>query len=144
MSAYSRRRPWAAICLLALSWPTSAYSQGTLADYERSERISKWTANKVFRTAVNPIWSADGDRFTYRVELPGGEVEFVAVDAVKGERKLAFDHEKLAAALGKLRGADVSAKKLPIDQVAVAAAGDSFRFNASGNRYECTLPDYEL
>src|SRR5436190_11065672 len=144
MSACSRCHPWTAICLLALAWPAPGYSQGTLADYERSDRIAKWTANKVFRTSVTPNWSGDSDRFTYRVDLPGGEVEFIAVDAVKGERRLAFDHYKLAVALRELRGADVPATKLPIDQVALDAAGNKFRFNASGKRYECTLPDYEL
>lgn len=144
MSVLARLRPSTAICLLALASPAPVYSQGTLADYERSERIAKWTANKVFRTSVTANWSGNGDRFTYRVDLPGGEVEFVAVDAVKGERRLAFDHAKLAAALGKLRGAEVPAAKLPIDQVALDAAGNTFRFNASGKRYECTFPDYEL
>src|SRR5436853_4885911 len=98
MSPSIRLRTSSAICLIALAWPANANSQGTLADYERSERISKWTVDKVFRTSVNPIWSGDGDRFTYRVELLGGEVEFVAVNAVKGERGLAFDHAKLAVA----------------------------------------------
>src|SRR5258707_4414269 len=108
MSASSRLRAWTAICLIALAWPASAYSEGTLADYERSERIAKWTANKVFRTSVVPNWSEGGDRFSYRVDLPGGEREFIAVDAVKGERRIAFDHATLAAALGKLGGKEVS------------------------------------
>jgi dipeptidyl-peptidase-4 len=141
ISSY-RRAP--AIVVFLLLGPAMGFAQGTLADYERSERIAKWTQKKVFRTSVQPNWSTDGDRFTYRVDLADGEVEFITIDAVKGERQLAFDHAKLAAALGKLRGAEVSAKKLPIDQVSLDAAGKSFRFNASGKRYECTLAEYEL
>jgi dipeptidyl-peptidase-4 len=142
MRTSPRFRQWAPLCLIGLAWPTPSLAQGTLADYERSERISKWTANKVFRASVLPNWSGDGDRFTYRVDLPGGESEFIAVDALKGERLFAFDHAKLAAALGKLRDTEVSAKKLPIEQVAMLPA--AFRFNAYGKRYECNLDDYAL
>src|SRR4051812_40878006 len=81
--------------------------QGTLADYERSERLAASTQNKVFRSSVTPNWSADGNWFWYRVDLGGGEREFVSVDVDRGERRPAFDHDRLAKALADLSKKDV-------------------------------------
>jgi dipeptidyl aminopeptidase/acylaminoacyl peptidase len=53
----------------------------------------------VFRDRIEPQWFADDSKFWYRNDLPGGTQEFVVVDAVRGTRELAFNHEALAAAL---------------------------------------------
>ena len=133
-----------AIGLFVMARPPLVNAQGTPADYERAERISQWTQNKVFRTAVVPHWNATGDRFWYRVDRADGEREFVAVDALKGTRQLAFDHAKLADTLGKFRKVEMPAKKLPVDQLMIDPAGAFVRFNAFGKRYECKLPSYEI
>src|SRR5262245_370984 len=98
--------------LLAVIWAAiaPASGQGTLADYERSQRLAASTQNKVFRSSVTPNWSADGKRFWYRVDLSGGEREFISVDATRGERRPAFDHDRLANALADVSKKDISAK----------------------------------
>jgi dipeptidyl-peptidase 4 len=118
--------------------------QGTPADYERAAKFGAWTRNKVFRSAVVPHWSEDGNRFWYRNDLAEDEREFIVVDAVKGTRQLAFDHAKLAAALGKIRKADVAPKHLPVDRLTLDPAGHWLRFDAFGKRYELKSATGEL
>jgi dipeptidyl aminopeptidase/acylaminoacyl peptidase len=130
--------------LIALTCPALAFAQGSAADYARSENFIKWTQDKVFRTSVTPHWSADGERFWYRVDTAKGEWEFIAVDAAKGVRQRAFDHARLAAALAKIGDQEVPAKALPIDVLALDPDGKFVRFNAFGKRYECSLPDNEV
>ncbi|HWY86194.1 MAG TPA: prolyl oligopeptidase family serine peptidase [Gemmataceae bacterium] len=132
------------LTLTLLACPALVHAQGTQSDYDRSAQFAKWTQNKVFRTAVVPHWSTDGDRFWYKVDVAKGEWEFVAVDAAKGARQLAFDHAKLAAALAKTLDQKVSAKMLPIEQLTLDPAGAWMRFTAMDKRYECALPTYEL
>ena len=70
----------------------------TVKDYENAESKMGYNTQKyVDRGNVFPNW-IPGDKFWYRVLTPTGS-EFVLVDAVKGTRTVAFDHEKLAASL---------------------------------------------
>ena len=108
---------------------TDARAQGTKADYERSERLSELSNNKVFRRWVTPHWSADGDRFTYRVQVAADAFEFVLVDAARGTRELAFDHAMLAKSLSEASGQQVEAAKLPFDVLRFGAEFDQFEFS---------------
>jgi dipeptidyl-peptidase 4 len=71
----------------------------------------------VYRDRVEPHWSADGTRFSYRNDLRGGGREFIQVDAGKGIRRLAFDHAQAAATLSKDMGRPVEAGRLPIERL---------------------------
>ncbi len=124
--------------------PAKPAAGGTAADYERAAKLRGLTRDKVFKASVRPHWFAGGDRFWYRNDLAGGEREFVLVDAVKGERKPAFDHERLAAALSKAAGREFKANRLPIDDLTFAEAGDGFHFEAAGRRWKCDPSDYTI
>src|ERR1035441_9854095 len=54
-------------------------------------------AQKVFRDRVEPHWFAGADgvtnQFWYRVNLPGGKMEFVTINAGTGARQTAGHHE---------------------------------------------------
>jgi dipeptidyl aminopeptidase/acylaminoacyl peptidase len=73
---------------------------------------------RVYRDRVTPHWSTDGNRFWYRNDLPGGTREFVLVDAAAGQRAPAFDHDRVATALAKLTGAEVTPSRLPVESLA--------------------------
>lgn len=103
-----------------------ASAQGTPADYERSAGLSAVTRGKVFRDAVEPHWF--GSHFWYKLELPGGTREFIVVDSKTGKRQPAFDHAKLAAALGKSEKKDALPTKLPFEYIDVDE--DKIRFVA--------------
>src|SRR5215510_4999883 len=91
----------AATVLAALS--LSAQQKYTAADYQRAEKFMGYnTTPLVYRSGVRPNWLPD-ERFWYRVTTAEG-AEFILVDPAKGTRTPAFDHVKLAAALGAANG----------------------------------------
>jgi dipeptidyl aminopeptidase/acylaminoacyl peptidase len=117
---------------------------GTGADYERAAGLQALTRNKVLNAAIAPHWSSDGDRFWYRKDLVGGDHEFIVVDAVKGERKPAFDHKRLAAALSKITGKEYLSGRLPIDRLDFAEKDGAFWFTTTAGAWKCDLADYTL
>jgi dipeptidyl aminopeptidase/acylaminoacyl peptidase len=119
-----------------------AFAQGTAADYERAGRLAQLTRDKVFKSRVEPHWFDGNTKFWYRNDLAGGKRAFVLVDAVKGVRQAAFDHERLAAALSKATGKEVRPDRLSLDDLAFD--GDTLRFSAAGKRWRCSLATYEL
>src|SRR5438045_9625190 len=76
----------------------------TAADYARAERFMAYNVAPLVRLpSVRPTWLADG-RFWYR-DTASTRSEFVLVDPVRRTRARAFDHGRLAAALGRGGGA---------------------------------------
>ena len=70
----------------------------TAADYARAEsQLYYNTGALVDNGPITPNW-LPGKRFWYRMLTPTGGA-FVLVDADKGSRTPAFDHQKLAAAI---------------------------------------------
>src|SRR5947209_8294006 len=62
----------------------------------------------VYKAQISAHWFQNNTRFWYRNDLRDGAKEFVVVDAEKGIRRPAFDHQKLAAALSKVAGEQFS------------------------------------
>ena len=58
-------------------------------------------AGRVCKNSIEPNWFDDNKSFWYRNDLADGKREFVVVNADKGVRKPAFDHDRLAQALTK-------------------------------------------
>jgi len=121
-----------------------AQAQGTRSDYERAMGLHDATANKVFRDRVTPHWFADNTRFWYRNDLAENAREFIVVDARAGTRGEAFDHEKLAASLGKVLGKTTDAVRLPIDRIAFDDSASQLSFTCEGRRWQCDLDTYEI
>jgi dipeptidyl-peptidase-4 len=140
-----RYRPWLAILVLCLPSATALVrAQGTAADYKRSSELAELAQKKVFKDRVNPHWLADKRRFWYRNDLPGDVREFILVDAVKGERRLAFDHTALATALSKATGREHRGTNLPIEDLDFSEDNSQVRFRADEMRWKCDLPSYTL
>ncbi|MEW4563794.1 prolyl oligopeptidase family serine peptidase [Bremerella sp. JC770] len=95
----------------------SIFAQGTAADYQRMEQLGRMTAGKVFRDEVTPNWLPGGDHFWYRVRTGQGEHEFVFVDATKGLREPAFDHDKQASQLSEQLKKKVQPTRLPFERI---------------------------
>jgi len=86
---------------------------------------------RVYRSQVKPKWFADNSKFWYCNDLRGGDKEFIVVDAVRGVRELAFDHQAVAQAFGK----DVKATQLPIESLEYDGAGKLTAFVSGTKRY---------
>jgi dipeptidyl aminopeptidase/acylaminoacyl peptidase len=121
-----------------------AGAQGTRSDYERALGLRDATANKVFRDRVTPHWFADNARFWYRNDLSGDAREFILVDARAGTRGPAFNHDRLAASLGKALDKTVEADRLPMDRLVFDDSGSLLSFTCEGRRWQCDLSRYEI
>src|SRR5438094_765236 len=127
-----------------LSSLAAAQAQGTRADYQRANSFRSLTENKVFKAQVKPHWFSNNTRFWYRNDLAGGAREFVLVDAGKGMRRLAFDHERLAVALAKAMGKDLKPDHLPIEQLDFTDNEKALLLRADGKLWKCDLQNYGL
>jgi len=97
----------------------------------------------VYKARITPHWLGNNVQFWYRNDLAGNKREFILVDAEKGTRQPAFDHQKLAAALSKAAGQSVEADKLPFADIEFVDSNNSVQFEASGKTWRCNLNTYE-
>ncbi|GAB4466815.1 MAG: hypothetical protein OHK0029_38380 [Armatimonadaceae bacterium] len=134
----------AAIVVAAVLIAGSAtWAQGTKVDYARALGLRQQTEGKVFRAEVRANWLPGNARFWYRNDLPEGRAEFVLVDAEKAEKKPAFDHGRLAAALSKTLNRAVDPEKLPVERIAFPAPG-SMVVQTGLKTFLCDLATYYL
>ncbi len=118
-------------------------------------------AEGVYKDRITPQWLAGNTRFWYRNNLAGKTKEFVLVDAERGTREPAFDHQKLASALSKAAGVEYKAEQLPFDAIEFAAqpsergrdardtqgqdalaSNEQVRFTVEGTTWACDLASY--
>ena len=119
-------------------------AQGTRSDYERALNLRETIANKVFKDRVTAHWLKDNTRFWYRNDLPEGKREFIFVDAERGIRRHAFDHEKLAVSLAKAANQEIKAEKLAIDRLDFDESDSSLTFSYNNSWWKCDLSSYQI
>jgi dipeptidyl aminopeptidase/acylaminoacyl peptidase len=147
MSSRSRPRLKAALfaaALFALAATTGALAVS--ADEPAPQRKGKGFKGPsgVYRDRVDAHWFAEETKFWYRNDLKGGTKEFILVDAGKGTRGPAFDHQKLAAALSETSGKEYRADRLPFTAIEFARDPKELRFDAAGRRWSCNLDTYAV
>ncbi len=101
----------------------------------RSTSRRETQANKVFKDRIVPHWfvhktpdGAEDTCFWYRNDLKGDTKEFILVNAERGTRQAAFDHQKLASALSKATGVEYEADRLPFKTIEFMDEGKAIRF----------------
>jgi len=115
----------------------------TVKDYENAESKMGYNTQKyVDRGNVSPNWMP-GDKFWYRVLTPSGS-EFVLVDAVKGTRTVAFDHEKLATSLSTATSKKYTGSMLPFQVINYSADGRSLTFRSDGKQWKYDLQNSSI
>ena len=133
--------PVAIFLLVLVFGPVLLSAQDTQADYERAfglrEKVEALALNMPDRHA----WIEKTTRFWYRKSVKGG-FEYNVVDAATLEKKIAFDHEKLAAALTKVLKEKVEAQKLPFRSITFVNKEKSIQFDVRESRYSCDLTTY--
>jgi dipeptidyl aminopeptidase/acylaminoacyl peptidase len=124
-------RTAAGAVLLTLVVAAAAAAPGTPADYERAMGLrERWI--HLTENVADPVTWIDGTtRFYYRKSVKGG-FQFVLVDAQTQQRQPAFDHDKVAAALGTATRQSYSGLRLPFE---------TFRFINNGSSIEVTVND---
>ena len=113
----------------------------TAEDYVRAESfLSGGTARHVFGASVQPAW-LPGERFWYRSATPDG-TEFILVDPTAATRTHAFDHARLATALGAATGTTYQALELPLDTFEPSPSGDAVTVRVDDAYLRCDLGEY--
>jgi dipeptidyl aminopeptidase/acylaminoacyl peptidase len=142
---------WSSIAAL----PKPATAQGTAADYARSEGLRARIEGLVIGAADAPIWiGRESNQFVYRKSVQGGSI-FTLLDAATLEKRPAFDHDRLAAAIdGAVRrptGSPITGTTLPLGRPAFLDNGRAIEFTIAARpgevapdttRWRCTLTDY--
>ena len=132
---------WALLLTPALLPAQRAPVTVTAEDYARAESfLASGTSGLVFGASVQPTWLS-GERLWYRNAIPEG-AEFVLVDAATGTRARAFDHERLAAAIGAVTGEDIDPFALPFRTIDLSAEADVLTAQAGEVRLRCDLAAY--
>jgi dipeptidyl-peptidase-4 len=137
----------AVVCTLAVmctatiraAQPT-APSEVMLARYRRAAEIQAANAHRWIRNeSVVPHWIPGRDQFWYLRELAEGH-RFTTVDATTGSKADAFDHARLARALGERTGKSFDADALPLYNVSIDAGG-VVRFTTLGKAWRFDRAD---
>ena len=112
-SMFGKSRLVGAVMMGLLS--TGVAAQGrtlTAKDYAEAERFMVYNTMPLVDHAVTHVEWLDGGHFWYRDHDASGD-HFVQMDAASGKVAPLFDEARLAAALGKVSGKPVDAKKIP-------------------------------
>jgi dienelactone hydrolase len=137
------------------------FAQGTFADYERAHELQAKARGLVINAAGPITWIGESEHFWYWRSVKGG-TEFVLADASAGSKKLAFDHDKLAAAISSATGHPYSGLSLPFAPppggrgggratpgaapttapLTFLDADTAIQFGTGGSLYRCDLRQY--
>ena len=109
------------------------------AAYERADNLGRSLAGKVFRDKVQPNWIHSGPYFWYRVAIGPERHRFIFIDPQHGERRHAFDHAELAAALSAALDKEIDPDRLPFQSIDYSDLMTEIEFNAGGHRFRYYL-----
>lgn len=117
----------------------------TVADYQRSIGLRRSWMYLTEGLVDQVAWLGESHRFAYRTTVPGG-FEYRILDADSGEKKPAFDHQRLAAGLGQATGAAYQASQLPFSgqygSFRLADGGAALIASFDDQEWRCSLTDY--
>ncbi len=113
--------------------------------FPESPQVSRQDASsrRVFKDRVTPHWFANNTRFWYRNDLRNDAKEFVVIDAERGTRGPAFDHERLAKALSTAAESEFTAEELPFKTIAFVDKGGAVAFRVGETVWRCDLSSYQ-
>ena len=137
-----RRTVMAAYALaVALLLPALVSAQATKADYDRATGLRAKLSPLALNIVDRGGWIGKTSLYWYRKSVTGGN-EYWIVDAASRQKRIAFDHARLAAALAAASGEKVEALSLPFFSVTFSEDGKSVEFAGAGGRWSCDLATY--
>ena len=118
------------VLVAAAAVPLEVFAQGTIADYQRAMTLREKYTGLAVHVPEAPRWIDQTSRFYYRRTVKGGH-EWMLVDGTTQEKRPAFDHAKLAAAVASATGRKATATELPFANFTFVDKGDSIEFSLS-------------
>ncbi len=131
------------VLTVALLMPPLVAAQVTKADYERATGLRAKLQPLALNVVSGGGWIGKTARYWYVKSVPGGS-EYWILDAAQPDRRVAFDHAKLAAALAAASGEKVEPLSLPFFRPTFSDDGKSLEFMALGARWQCDLASYAV
>lgn len=133
---------WMAIVIsFGLGLPLTARSQGTAADYERANGLKSRYESAAIDISGAATWIGSTHRFWYR-KLSKGAYEYVVFDADTMQKRSAFDHAKIAAALSKLlNSATLKANDLQLAALRFDNTAATFFATVDGTAVRCVVAE---
>jgi dipeptidyl aminopeptidase/acylaminoacyl peptidase len=122
---------------LALLAGSTALAQGTADDYRRADELNRRYQGLAIGLVERPTWIANTSRLWYRVSVPGGN-QFVVVDAATKQKRPAFDHARIAAALSN-DSSKYTALTLPFTSIEFFDGEKTVGFTLAGFAWRCTV-----
>ncbi len=133
--------PFLAVSLLfGISSRTAG--QGSPADYARSAQLNARFEGLAVDVPDRAAWIGQTDDFWYRRTVRGGGYQFMLVDARTLEKRPAFDHTRLAAAIDLTTGEHHTGTTLPFSEISFSDELAAVRFTADGYDWSCALSTY--
>ena len=111
------------------------WTEETPASPQVPQSRTRDRSGRIYRARVTPHWFANNTRFWYRNDLPGGAREFILIDAVRGAREQAFDHQSVA----KQIGGNTDAAHLPVEELKFSKDGRNVSLLGETQSWELDL-----
>jgi hypothetical protein len=120
-------------------------AQPNVDDYEHAIGLRSSWSGLTENIAEPAQWIEGTHRFVYRKTVPGG-FQFVVMDAESKQKRPAFDHDRLATALGTATGKVSSGLHLPFTEpftsVDISDGGRALTAELDEGSWKCSLTDY--
>jgi hypothetical protein len=130
------KRAW--LVMIALCTASTALAQGTQADYDRALNLRKKYESLIGNVPEAPRWIGRTHKAYYRRTVKGGH-DFILADADAKTKGPAFDHAKMASALGSAAGKTYTALELPFNAFDFVDNERSIQFTAENAVWRCEL-----
>ncbi|WP_085300221.1 S9 family peptidase [Cognaticolwellia mytili] len=127
------------VCLVNIAFSANAQTLN-VEKYEKAEqKLVKFTDKLITGNVDYPSWS-NSDQLLYRSHTEQGE-QFFILDAKTKQKKLAFDHQKLATALARITEKEVNQEKLPFKSFEIVSK-NKISLKVKGKAYQCNIESY--
>ncbi len=127
--------------VVAILCSVNLWAQLTKADYERALGLSAKYKDLTEDVVLSSSWIHGEDAILYSKTVPGGHQYFIA-NASDGSKQIAFDHQRLAAALHEAAHAELKPLELPLMRVQMVDHRAAIEFSAEQKRWRCNLSSY--
>ena len=126
-------------CLANITFSANAQTLNVEKYRKAEQKLAKFTDKLVTGTVDYPSWSKS-DQLLYRSHTEQGE-QFFILDAKTKQKKLAFDHQKLATALALITEKEVNQENLPFKNFEIVSK-NKISLKVKGKAYQCNIESY--
>lgn len=126
-------------CLANITFSANAQTLNVEKYKKAEQKLAKFTDKLVTGTVDYPSWS-NSDQLLYRSHTEQGE-QFFILDAKTKQKKLAFDHQKLATALARITEKEVNQENLPFKSFEIVSKNE-ISLKVKGKAYQCNIESY--